>query len=119
MTTGGFYKHFASKDALIAEAFHYAFEQSTASWQRVLKREQDDARLRSGAIVRHYFQKRPPAGAANKVAPPSRGDTERGAYTELRMGIRRHNAQCNQKKIGSKFFVFNPGGDCLMQINVA
>ena len=60
MTTGGFYKHFASKDALIAEAFDLAFDQSTTSWQRVVKRERDDAGLRSSALVRHYFQEKPP-----------------------------------------------------------
>ncbi|MFW7269999.1 TetR/AcrR family transcriptional regulator [Gluconacetobacter sp. Hr-1-5] len=53
MTTGGFYKHFTSKDALVAEAFALAFRQSAASWRKVS--QQNGA----GAIVHHYFRKRP------------------------------------------------------------
>lgn len=65
MTTGGFYKHFASKEALVAEAFALAFEQSSVSWEKVSQRGQDSADHRSGAIVRHYFQKR----SADKNCP--------------------------------------------------
>lgn len=77
MTTGGFYKHFASKDALIAEAFDLAFDESTASWQKVVKREHDDASLRSSAIVRHYFRKKPPDQTCPMLAfaPHTSGET--------------------------------------------
>lgn len=77
MTTGGFYKHFASKDALIAEAFDLAFDQSTASWQKVVTREHDDASLRSSAIVRHYFKRKPPEQTCPMLAfaPHTSGET--------------------------------------------
>jgi len=60
MTIGGFYKHFESKDALVQEAFSLAFKQASAAWHHVSDRRYHDPGLRSGAIVHHYFHKRPP-----------------------------------------------------------
>src|SRR5574337_1071657 len=59
MTTGGFYKHFESKDALVQEAFALAFEQASASWHRVSGKCDRSGDHDSAAIVRHYFRKRP------------------------------------------------------------
>lgn len=37
MTVSGFYKHFASKDALEAKAFALAIDQSRGAWDEVFK----------------------------------------------------------------------------------
>ncbi|HDR9872866.1 TPA: TetR/AcrR family transcriptional regulator [Burkholderia cenocepacia] len=60
LTSGGFYKQFESKEALIDEAFSLAFKQSSGSWTRVRKR--NDTGTANGLIglVRHYFKRRPP-----------------------------------------------------------
>lgn len=56
MTVGGFYKHFDSKDALIAEAFSMAFEQSLEAWNEVYKRADEAAQDRSVSLVRKYLR---------------------------------------------------------------
>ncbi len=56
LTTGGFYKKFASKDALVAEALEFAFGQAVASWQQAPGNAAD----RLSGLVSHYFQPRPP-----------------------------------------------------------
>ena len=58
MTIGGFYKHFESKDALVAEVFSLTFEQSSATWRQASERRYDDPDLRSAAIVDHYLKKK-------------------------------------------------------------
>jgi TetR/AcrR family transcriptional regulator, transcriptional repressor for nem operon len=96
MTTGGFYKHFASKDVLIAETFDLAFEQSVASWQRVSKREHDNPEDRANALVRHYFQKRPPEQTcpmlafAPHAAGAASGDEAVMAYANGAQGLYEH-----------------------------
>jgi len=37
LTVGGFYRHFASKDALVSEAFSRVFTQSAASWRHAAR----------------------------------------------------------------------------------
>lgn len=54
MTVGGFYKHFASKEALVREACALSFEQATQVWQKLTGGD-----LKAAAIVEHYFRKRP------------------------------------------------------------
>lgn len=58
MTTGGFYRHFESKEALVREAFQHIFQDSSNVWRRIAERQYDDLHRRSGAIVEHYLQKR-------------------------------------------------------------
>lgn len=53
MTTGGFYKHFASKHALVREVLGLAFAQASSRWRR------RDRRARVAWIVRRYFEDRP------------------------------------------------------------
>jgi len=57
LTSGGFYKHFDSKDALIEATFKLAFQQSSNTWQQVCEVEPDSSGVT--AIVQHYFKKRP------------------------------------------------------------
>jgi len=60
LTAGGFYKHFASKESLIDEAFALAFEQSSGAWQQLQAREKTPKNLELETLVRHYFARRPP-----------------------------------------------------------
>lgn len=57
LTHGGFYGHFASKEALATEACQKAFEQSTLGWQEKISRS-DDVRAAREAILRPYFSTR-------------------------------------------------------------
>jgi TetR/AcrR family transcriptional repressor of nem operon len=59
MTPGGFYKQFASKEALIDEAFALAFRQSSGSWKEIRKRNDADTYQALTALVQHYFKQRP------------------------------------------------------------
>lgn len=56
MTVGGFYKHFDSKDALVAEAFSLAFDQSMDAWQAVYEQADANSENRSSALVRQYLR---------------------------------------------------------------
>jgi TetR/AcrR family transcriptional repressor of nem operon len=58
MTVGGFYKHFESKDALVAEAFALAFDQSRGSWQQVRQRADGQCEHPGTAMVRQYLHNR-------------------------------------------------------------
>lgn len=54
LTHGGFYGHFASKEALATEACQKAFEQSNLGWQEKISRSDDVGAARE-AILRPYF----------------------------------------------------------------
>ncbi|MCF5547205.1 TetR/AcrR family transcriptional regulator [Pseudomonas salomonii] len=54
LTHGGFYGHFASKEALATEACQKAFEQSNLGWQEKISRS-DDVHAAREAILRPYF----------------------------------------------------------------
>lgn len=58
MTVGGFYKHFASKEALVQEACALSFEKAAKSWLAVGNKSGDRADARIAALVRHYFKAR-------------------------------------------------------------
>ncbi|SOY63271.1 TetR/AcrR family transcriptional regulator [Cupriavidus taiwanensis] len=55
LTHGGFYGHFASKDALAAQACKRAFEESTARWERRLARAGDDRSAMLANLVEPYL----------------------------------------------------------------
>lgn len=59
MTTGGFYKHFASKDALVQEACALSFEQALSRWRRLGEDDDGAAGTNIEAIVHHYLKERP------------------------------------------------------------
>lgn len=57
MTVGGFYKHFASKEALVREACTLSFDQAARVWKKLIGR---DGNIEGAAvIVDHYFRARP------------------------------------------------------------
>ncbi|SCU78896.1 Transcriptional regulator TetR/AcrR family [Cupriavidus necator] len=55
LTHGGFYGHFASKDALAAQACKRAFEESTARWERRLARADGDRKAMLTNLVEPYL----------------------------------------------------------------
>ena len=55
MTQGGFYKHFASKEALAAEAWEQGFQGAGAIWRR-----QDNDGSLAAAIVDYYLSPKAP-----------------------------------------------------------
>jgi len=59
LTTGGFYKHFDSKDALVAEAIALAFEQSTSAWQAASRGESEEAMAHLARLVAFYLRPDP------------------------------------------------------------
>lgn len=59
LTTGGFYKQFASKEALIDEAFALAFEQSSHSWTEVTRVNPGGPAQGLRSLIEHYFADRP------------------------------------------------------------
>lgn len=53
LTHGGFYRHFASKDALYAEALTFSFEQKLANLQEAAQKAGRSPQLK--AIIDHYL----------------------------------------------------------------
>lgn len=53
LTHGGFYAHFASRDALLAEAFAYAMDRSNEHWRKLVELAVPEKRLAS--IVESYL----------------------------------------------------------------
>ncbi len=64
LTHGGFYAHFASREALVIEAFSYAMDRSIARWRKLADETPPERRL--AAIVEAY------------LAPLHRDDPGRG-----------------------------------------
>lgn len=60
MTVGGFYKHFDSKNALVAEAFSQAFDDSQVAWNGVFLAADKQEESRSAALVRQYLRNKSP-----------------------------------------------------------
>lgn len=59
MTVGGFYKHFASKEALVEEASAFAFADALSLWRKVLgKTGRTSEELRAG-LVEQYLRPDP------------------------------------------------------------
>jgi TetR/AcrR family transcriptional regulator, transcriptional repressor for nem operon len=86
MTQGGFYKHFASKDALAAEACELAFTKAAENWRRVAQDAADHGQDVSNAITAYYLASKPPqmtcpmVALATDVAKRAPGDPLRSAY---------------------------------------
>jgi TetR/AcrR family transcriptional repressor of nem operon len=53
LTHGGFYAHFASREALVIEAFNYAMDRSTERWRQLA--EETPPEKRFAAIVESYL----------------------------------------------------------------
>lgn len=71
LTHGGFYAHFASRDALISEAFAHAMQQTTGRWRKRAERESEGKRL--AAIVNGYLTAEHRDDVGNGCALPSLG----------------------------------------------
>lgn len=56
MTVGGFYKHFASKEALVEEAANKAFDDAGAIWTRILGKSDLEARALRARLVEIYLR---------------------------------------------------------------
>jgi TetR/AcrR family transcriptional repressor of nem operon len=53
LTHGGFYAHFASREALVIEAFNYAMDRSTERWRKLAEATPPEKRF--AAIVESYL----------------------------------------------------------------
>lgn len=84
LTTGAFYRHFPSKEALVAEGFDLAFTQSTKAWQDLLAPDGPDPATPE-AIIAHYLrpdphQRCPMIAFAAHAAASSRDAPARDIY---------------------------------------
>ena len=88
MTVGGFYKHFASKEALVEEATGQAFDEASALWAGILDRPDHEARAVRARLVAQYLRPNPqrhcpiiafaPHAASPETSAPSRSAYDRG-----------------------------------------
>jgi TetR/AcrR family transcriptional repressor of nem operon len=62
MTQGGFYKHFASKEALACEAWNAGFTNVKIAWDPTASGGADGASPSVAAIVDYYLSAQPPQG---------------------------------------------------------
>jgi len=60
MTQGGFYRHFASKDGLAAEACTLAFQTAAENWRRVAQDAAQNGRDATEAITAYYLAPKSP-----------------------------------------------------------
>lgn len=60
MTVGGFYKHFASKDALVAEVCAASFAQALSTWDGVYDQADAADQPRLATLVQRYIHNRAP-----------------------------------------------------------
>ena len=82
LTHGGFYAHFASRDALISEAFAHAMQQTTGRWRRRAEQAPEGKRLAS--IVNGYMSTEHRDDAGNGCALPSLGVEAARANPKIR-----------------------------------
>jgi TetR/AcrR family transcriptional repressor of nem operon len=86
MTQGGFYRHFASKEGLAAEACGYAFERSVEIWGQVAKDAVEKNHDPLEAVISFYLSPKPAILTCPMVvfaadaAPRSADDPLRAAY---------------------------------------
>lgn len=71
LTHGGFYAHFASRDALIGEAFAHAMDQTVKRWRKRAEEAQEGKELAS--IVTRYLTPQHRDDVGNGCALPSLG----------------------------------------------
>jgi TetR/AcrR family transcriptional regulator, transcriptional repressor for nem operon len=71
LTHGGFYAHFASREALVVEAFDYAMDRSTERWRKLAEQTPPEKRL--AMIVDSYLSPLHRDDAGNGCAVPALG----------------------------------------------
>lgn len=59
MTVGGFYKHFASKEALAVEAVALAFDQASTLWGGMLDKDNEPSDEGLARLAAHYLRPNP------------------------------------------------------------
>lgn len=95
VTHGGFYGHFASKDALAAEACDLAFENSCRKWDEIIRRHGDARKTALGEISRKYLYKPEHTGLSDICPMPTlaadamRQDPEGPLRQAFTAGVRR------------------------------
>ena len=82
LTHGGFYAHFASRDALISEAFAHAMQQTTGRWRKRAELAPEGKRLAS--IVNGYLSTEHRDDAGNGCALPALGVEASRANPKIR-----------------------------------
>jgi TetR/AcrR family transcriptional repressor of nem operon len=85
LTHGGFYAHFASRDALIGEAFSHAMDQTVKRWRKRAEEAQEGKELAS--IVTRYLTSQHRDDVGNGCALPSLGAEVLRADTKTRKAI--------------------------------
>ena len=68
MTQGGFYKHFQSKDALVAEACASAFNRSAQTWKEKFLQPDEGVDGSLERLIADYFSEKPPEKTCPMVA---------------------------------------------------
>lgn len=68
MTPGGFYKHFASKDALAAKACGVSFMRAAEAWKAKARTAEDGGHDALRALVAYYFTPKRPEGTCPMIA---------------------------------------------------
>jgi len=80
LTHGGFYGHFASKDALVARACALAFEESAGRWRHRIDQAQGDRQAARQSLVDQYLTVAHRDAAGHGCAAPAlSGDVAREA----------------------------------------
>lgn len=88
MTQGGFYKHFASKEALACEAWNAGFAGVAAAWDQVEGDSGEDGPPPVATIVDYYLSRQPPEhrcpmqAHGEDAARSTDGGTLRTVYAE-------------------------------------
>lgn len=59
MTTGGFYKHFASKEGLVAETYRLAFDRASSRWLANAERQRAEGESMKASLLRYYLRRNP------------------------------------------------------------
>lgn len=83
MTVGGFYRHFASKEALVAEAAAHAFDDAEALWSKMLGQAEGVAPGERARLVAHYLRPEPERHCPIVAFAPYAASRESEASTRM------------------------------------
>lgn len=87
LTAGGFYRHFASKEALVNEVLSTVFAQSSERWRQTADANRENTNDGLETLIRQYFRKKLPAQTCPILAfAPHVSQETTGAETVDRYG---------------------------------